>query len=95
MPGKSRRIRGKHSPQGKDKKNRQRFSATVTQQTAVAQTNESVHHPKASASSASRLSSMTKPLVTHYPYIVAELLSIGMLAGVMLLILVVLTLVLS
>ena len=95
MPGKSRRIKGKYPPRGKGSKSRQHFSATVAQRTAVARTDEAVHRPNVSASLASKISSMTKPPANQYPYIVPELRSIGILAGVVLLTLIVLTLVLS
>ena len=95
MPGKSRHKKGKHLPQSKKKKSRQRFLATVAQQQAVAQTYEPVSRPAVSAPSASVLTPMAKLAAVRYPHIGAELRTIGILAGIMLIILVILALVLS
>ena len=94
MPGKSRHSR-KHSFQSKKKKGRLSHLATVAQQPAVAQTHEPVSHPNASAPSASVPTPMAKPAAIQYPYVAAELRTISVLAGIMLIILVVLALVLS
>ena len=95
MSSKSRHGRGKHSSGGKRRKSRQRFSATVAQQVIMAQTDEPVSRPNASAPSVSMPTPMAKSVVVHYPFITTELRSIGVLAGIMLVILSVLALVLS
>ena len=96
MPSKSRGGRGKRSPQGKKRgKSRQRFSATVAQQPAVAQAREPVPPSTVSAPLASVPTPAAKLATVRYPYIAAELRTIGILGGIMLIILVVLALVLS
>ena len=91
MSGKSRHGKGKH---GKRKKSRQHFSAVSARQTPVAQTNEPIVVAKPSALPASVLTPIKTQTATRYPYITAELRRIGILAGIMLAILVVLALVL-
>jgi len=91
MPGKSRRKRGKYSSPSKKKKSRVGRPAAVAQQPAVAQTHQSVSSPSVSAPPAP----VTKPAAVHYPYIATELRTIGILAGIMLIVLTVLALVLS
>ena len=95
MSGKSRHGRGKHVPQSKKRKSRRHFLATVTQQQAVAQTYEPVSQPDGSAPLVSVPTPMAKLVAVRYPYIAAELRVIGLLAGIMLIILIVLALVLS
>ena len=95
MPGKSRHGKGKHAFHGKKKKSRQHFSAMAAQQRVVAQTNKSVVSPKLSAPSVSAPTPMATPTTARYPYIVAELRRIGILAGIMLVILITLALALS
>ena len=95
MPGKSRYRKGKGLPQSKKRKSRRRFLATVAQQQAVAQTYEPASHPSASAPLVSVPTPMTKLAAVRYPHIATELRTIGILAGIMLIILAVLALVLS
>ena len=95
MPGKSRRRKGKHLPQSKKRKGGRRFLATVAQQPAVAQTPEPVSHPKVSAPSVSVPTPMAKLAAIRYPHVATELRTIGILAGIMLIILTILALVLS
>ena len=95
MPGKSRRGKGKHLPQSKKRKSRQRFSPPVVQHQAVAQTREPVSRPVVSSPSVSVPTPMAKLAVARYPHIATELQTIGILAGIVLLILIVLALVLS
>ena len=95
MSGKSRRERGKHPPQSKKRESRRRFLATVAQQQAVAQTYEPVSRPNVPAPSASVPAPMAKLAAVRYPHIATELRTIGILAGIMLIILVILALVLS
>ena len=95
MPGKSRRRGGKYSPQSKKGKGRSSRPAVLAQQPAVAQTHEPVSSPDASVPSAGVPTPMAKPAAVRYPYIATELRTIGILAGVMLIVLVVLARVLS
>ncbi len=95
MPNKSRHNRGKHLPQTKKRKSRQHFSAPVAPHQAVAQTRESVSRLGVSAPSASVPTPVAKLAAARYPHIATELRTIGILAGIMLIILAVLALVLS
>lgn len=88
MTGKSRRSRGKHSFRSKKGRGRPSPPIIVTQQQAVTPTNESVPPPKVS-----RKLVLATSTATRYPYILAELRRIGILAGIMLAILIVLALV--
>ena len=94
MPSKSKRKRGKHQPSKKGK-SRQRFAATTTPQAAVTATLEPVAPAEVSVPSESVPTPVAKPPVTRYPYIATELRTIGILAGIMLIILVVLFFTLS
>ncbi len=85
MPSKSRRKRGKYSTQSTKKKSRPSRPATVAQ----------THQPVASPSVSVPTAPVAKPAAVHYPYIATELRTIGILAGIMLIVLVVLALVLS
>jgi len=91
MPGKSQR---KHLSQSKKRKRRRDSSAIAAQQ-PVSQTYEPVSQPVVSAPSPSVLTPKVTQTVARYPYIVTELQRIGILAGIMLAILVVLALVLA
>ena len=95
MPGKSRHDRRKRSFQGKKKKGRRSPPGVVTQQQAVTETPKPVAPPRVAAPSAS--APTPTPVLTgaRYSYILTELRRIGILAGAMLAILVVLALVLS
>ena len=90
MPGKSQR---RHLSRSKKGKGRRRPSAIVAQGQAVAQSYEPVSHPKVSTPSVSVPTRMATLSTARYPYIVTELRRIGILAGIMLAILVVLALV--
>jgi len=92
VPGKSRRW---HPPQSKKGKGRRSRSVTVTHQQPVAQSNKPVSRPEVSAPPVSVPAPVPTKAVVHYPYIVTELRTIGILAGVMLAILVILALVLA
>ncbi len=94
MPDKSRRSRGKHPAQAKKKKGRPSRPPIVAQQPAGAQTQESVSSPEVAVAPASVPTPIAKPAPISYPYIAAELSTIGILAGLMLIVLVVLALVL-
>ncbi len=95
MPGKSRHGKGKHFSQGKKKKDRRSPLGVVAQRQVVTETHKPVAPPKVVAPSASAPVPMPVLTAVRYPYILTELRRIGILAGVMLVILVVLVLVLS
>ena len=95
MPSKSRRGKGKYSVQSKKKKGKLDHLAVITQQPAGPQAGEPVPQPDKPASLVSMPTPTVKPAVVRYPYIATELRMIGMVAGVMLSVLVVLALVLS
>ena len=95
MSGISRHSRRKRSYQGKKKKIRRRPPGVVTQRQIDIQTNEPVIPPRVVAPSASEPNPRPVPTAFRYPYILTELRRIGILAGIMLVILVVLVLVLS
>ena len=95
MAGKSRRGRKKQSFQSKKKKSG-RSLRNVVQQQAVTQTSEPVTTPQQPLSSSVSIpTSVVKPAFTQYPYVIAELQRIGILAGIILVILIVLALVIS
>ncbi len=89
MPGKSRHGRGKRSFHGKKGKSRRSSPPIVTQQQLVSQTYKPV------APSVSAAAPMPAQTAAQYPHALTELRRIGILAGIMLAILVVLALVLS
>ena len=98
MPGKSHHGKRKLHPQSKKSKAKQRYVATSAQQQMVAQAPKSpipATVPATPASSASVPTPPPAPKAVQYPYITAELRRIGILAGIILVILVVLALVLS
>ncbi len=96
MPGKSRRRKGKYSLQGKKKKGRTGHPTLLAQPPAAAiQTHEPVSSPKAPVAPARVPTLIAKPAAISHPYIAAELRTIGILAGIILIVLVVLALVLS
>ena len=95
MPGKSRHGKRKHSFQGKKKKGRRGPPGIVAQQQAAIQIDKPVAPPKVAAPSTSAPTPMPVLAAVRYPYILTELRRIGILAGIMLVILVVLALVLS
>jgi len=89
MSGKSRHGRGKRSFQSKKRKSRQSLPPIVTQQQSVSQTYKPV------APSVRVPAPMATPTTAEYSHTLVELRRIGILAGIMLVILVVLALVLS
>ena len=94
MPGKSRHRKGKYLPQGKKKESRQHFSAPVAQQQVTAQTHEPISYSGVSAPSTGVSTPMAKLATVRYPHVAAELRTIGILAGIMLIVLAALALVL-
>ncbi|MFC1897015.1 hypothetical protein ACFLX8_00380 [Chloroflexota bacterium] len=92
MPGKSQHGKRKHSFQSKKGKGKRNPLGVVAQRQADTQGEKSVAPPKVVAPS----TSTPTPLTTvQYPYVLTELRRIGILAGIMLAILVVLALILS
>ena len=102
MPGKSRYAKGKHPSRTKKEKSRRRVdlerqgsSATDAQQSAVAETYQPVSQPRAPAPQTTRPNPMATLTAARYPFIATELRRIGILAGIMLAVLIVLALALS
>jgi len=95
MPGKSRRSKGKHSVRGKRKRSGRGSLAISARQMPVSQAYEPVSKPEVSAPSPTVPTPTTTVATIRYPYITTELWRIGILAGIILVILVVLYLVLS
>ena len=92
MPGKSQRGRGKHSTRSKK---RHSTLARVAQPRAAAETYESAAPAVPLPSKPTPMAApVAAPAGARYHYIITELRRIGILAGVMLVILVVLALVL-
>ena len=94
MPGKPRQRKGKYSAQSK-KRGRYSQSGVSGQQQEVAQTIKPVPPPDMQALSPSETVLTAESLKVRYPYISAELWTIGILAIVMLAVLIVLSVVLS
>jgi len=93
MSGKSRHSRRKRFSQNKKRKGRQSSPGAVVPQQAGIQTDEPAAPAQVAAPSAS--APVPAPTAAQYPYILAELRRIGILAGIVLVILIVLALVLS
>ena len=91
MSGKSQHRRGKHAIHGKRKKGKLRPQVIAAQPQAVTQADESVS-PEVPVPS-TRTATTAAPLAVKYPYILTELRRIGILAGIMIAILIVLALV--
>ena len=94
MPGKSRRRKEKRSFQSKKSKGGLVHPVVAIQQTAVAQTREPISRPTVPAPSVRLATSAIKLTTVQYPYLATELRIIGILAGIMLIILAVLTMIL-
>ncbi len=92
MPSKSRRHRGKYSAQAKKKKG---TLARAAQQQPISPPSEPVSRPDVSAPSASVPTPVATVTAARSPYITTELRRIGILAGIILAILVVLAVILS
>jgi hypothetical protein len=94
MPGKSRHGKGKHGHISKKSRARQRQGITPLSQTAA----DNIPQPAVTTSTPSSPKIPAPPTrlkAVQYPYITTELRRIGILAGIILVILVVLALVLS
>jgi len=93
MSGKSRRGRFKRSSQSRKKKGRLASPAIAAQQPVATQTHEPVAPSKAATTAASKPTPVPAPAAIRYPFITTELRRIGILAGIMLVVLIVLSLV--
>ena len=96
MAKKSRQGKGKHQPQSRKGRARQRHAAMAAGQQAVSPLTPP-SEPVATAMPSPPVSARATPAApgrAHYTYITAELKRIGILAGIMLAILVILALVL-
>ena len=94
MSGKSRHGKGKYSLQSKKGKSKRSPSVVVAQRQAVTQTYETTVPSEVTAPPMGVTTPKPTLVANRYPYIITELRSIGILAGIMLVILVVLALVL-
>ena len=92
MPGKSRHGRGKHYSRKSKIMMRQGTAPPVSQASATA---PEATRPAAPAAPAPRAAVAGKATVTTYPFIASELRRIGVLAGIIIVILVVLSIVLT
>jgi len=93
MPGKSRHGKRKHLPQDKKRKGKRSSPGVVASQQAEIQIDKPAAPAQVMAPSVS--TPVPVPTAARYPYIITELRRIGILAGIMLVILIVLALVLS
>ena len=91
MPGKSRRRKGKYSPPKKRKKERISHQAVLTEQPVLTPAQK----PVSSTGLSTPAASIPEPVIIRHPYVSSELRTIGILAGIMLIILIVLAVVLS
>ena len=102
MSGKSQHAKGKHLSRSKRRKGSRRLDLEERRSLAIAaqgqpidQADKPAPRPRVSAPSASVSTPVAKPSAVWHPYVTIELRRIGILAGIMLAILVVLALVLS
>jgi hypothetical protein len=95
MPGKSQHSRRQHFPQGKKKKGRRSSPGVLGQRQTGIQIDKSVAQPKVAASLVNTPTQVPVLTPVRYSYVLIELRRTGILAGIMLAILVVLSLVLS
>lgn len=95
MTGKSRRQRGKNSAQSKKRKGGPSRTVVSSPQPAIAREHEPAASPNVPVTSVNVPTPIAKPAAVRYPYVATELRTIGILAGIMLIILIVLALVLS
>ncbi len=92
MPGKARQSKGKHAPRSKKARAKLRSAAMPLEQSAVAQVADKAT-PASIPVVREKAAALPKTArAPQYPYIVAELRRIGMLAGIILAILIVLAL---
>lgn len=96
MTGKSRHGMGKHQSQSKKKKISRRLDLERQRSSVIAARQQAVLQPShESPPLESMPAPVAKSVTTQYPYVAIELRRIGILAGIMLVILVVLALILS
>ena len=95
MPDKLRQDKRKHHPHSKKSKAKQRSVEAIAHPLAAAQPHKPAVHTGMPAHSAGVPATPTASPVARYPYITTELRRIGILAGIMLGILIVLALLLS
>jgi hypothetical protein len=94
MSGSSQHGKGKHTPQSKKGKAKQRAAAMASQPRVVSQIPEPAAPPGV-ATPAVKVPAAVSRSAQRYSYVTAELRRIGILAGIIITILVVLALVLS
>jgi hypothetical protein len=90
MPAKSRHAKGKHLHQSKKSKSKQRQKALTTKTAATEQPARITELDNTPSPRPAIVTS--RPRTTDYPYITGELLRIGVVAGVIFIILIVLAL---
>ncbi|MFC2001336.1 hypothetical protein ACFLUZ_02390 [Chloroflexota bacterium] len=95
MPDKLRHDKGKHPSKSKKRRERQRSQVTVAYQPVAAQTSKPAVPTDMPAPRAKVPAPSAASRVARYPYITTELRRIGILAGIIIAILVVLALILS
>jgi len=95
MPDRPRHKRGKHIVQSKKRKDRLSHPTPLASKAGAVQTEEAISPPAARSPSTNAPTPMPEPAVIRYPYISAELRTIGILAVIMLILLIVLASVLS
>ncbi len=95
MPSKSRRKRGKYSFQGKKRKGKLTPVSKTAEQAVTTQTHVPAAPSPTTAPPAGAPTPTSKPAVTGYPYVASELKRIGIIAGIMVAVLVILSRVLS
>jgi hypothetical protein len=90
MPGKSKRKKSKrYQPLSKKGKSRRHLEAPVAQQAAVTES-EPVSQPGKSTPPVSVPSPLAGPTAVRYPFIATELRAIGILAGIIMIVLIIL-----
>ena len=94
MSGKSQHSTGKHTPHSKKGKAIQRAAAMASQPGVVSQIPEPAA-PTSVATPAKKVPAAVSRSAQRHPYVTAELRRIGILAGIIIIILIVLALVLS
>ena len=95
MSGKSRRSRSRRLSQCKKRRGRQSSLTRAAQQQTIAQTDKIVSRSSLAAPATSVPTAIAAATGAQYSYVVTELRRIGILAGIVLVILVVLALILS
>ena len=95
MPGKPGRGQGKRSVRSKKRKGRREFPAVVAQQQVASPADQPAIAPRVYSPASSMPSTAVRPKFARSPHVAAELRRIGILAGIMVVILIVLALVLS